>query len=101
MNKKARRSREERRQYGMAQYAKWTKRHPRPADWAVKRETIPDTTATLKCRNEFFEGWITWRRKAGVWVFHEASPSMVWAAGTHPDKVKIELLRKGCDWEWA
>lgn len=61
----------------------------------------PDTTRLMRCWNEFWTGGATWRRKDGIWACVEPSPMLAWMKGMAPDAAKLELVKRGCQWEWV
>ena len=61
----------------------------KPAPVVVKRFVI---------RNEYWEGWATWRRKDNVWACVECSERCEFLRGLNRDQAKLELLRRGCQW---
>lgn len=60
-----------------------------------------ELTKQLQCSNEFWSATATWRRHEGIWSCSYADPVLQWMIGLDQDSAKMELLRRGCSWEWS
>lgn len=60
----------------------------------------PTVTLLMRATNEYFTAGAVWVRRANVWTCTEAAPILRWMKGMNRDQAKIELLRRGCTWEW-
>lgn len=50
--------------------------------------------------NEFFTAGAVWKRISGAWSCVKAAPILRWMVGMNCNQAKLELLRKGCHYEW-
>lgn len=50
--------------------------------------------------NDYFTAGAVWKRIFGVWSCIKAAPIIKWMVGMNKDKAKLELLRKGCTYQW-
>jgi hypothetical protein len=60
----------------------------------------PDCERVMRCWNEYWEGGATWRRKDGIWSCVAYSASLSWMKKLSHLEAKLELARRGCEWEW-
>lgn len=61
----------------------------------------PDTFKTLTAHNEFMTGTATFQRKSGLWRCISVSKELSWLRDIPFDGIKLELLRRGFEWEWS
>lgn len=63
---------------------------------------VPPTFWLLRVENEFFTAGAVWRKKDNTWLCVEAAPIIKWMLGRADiGNVKIELLKRGCKWNWS
>lgn len=60
----------------------------------------PTISRVMQVSNEYFTAGAVWERRANVWGCVQAAPIIKWMVGMNSDKAKIELLKRGCRWEW-
>lgn len=72
--------------------------HPAPV--VVQPRQIPDKALSLVVSNEYFTARAEWRRRANVWACVKADRVIRWMLPLNKDKAMIELLKRGCRWEW-
>ena len=60
-----------------------------------------NTSRTIKCWNEFWSGTAVWARVDGIWFCSFAEASLSWMIGLDKVKAKLEMIRRGCSWEWS
>lgn len=54
----------------------------------------------LEVENEYFRAVAVWKKVLGYWSCVDAAPIIRWMVGMSRDKVKNELLKRGCRWQW-
>lgn len=59
-----------------------------------------DMERVMRCWNKYWVAGAIWRRKEGIWGCKEAAPIIRWMVGKSPEEAKLELLKRGCEWEW-
>ena len=62
---------------------------------------VPDEQLLLRVKNEYLTAGAVWVRRNGVWFCQQAAPILRWMRGMEIGKVKVELLRKDCTWDWS
>ena len=61
---------------------------------------LPHLVRVLNVRSEFFSGTALFERREGVWSCTQTTPAVEWIRKTPVPQLKLELLRRGFDWEW-
>jgi hypothetical protein len=61
---------------------------------------LPYQKKLLQATNEYFCAGAVWERIDGLWKCTEAAPIIGWMRGMSPPAAKLELARRGCQWEW-
>lgn len=61
---------------------------------------LRNISATLEARNEFHHGFAVATRKDGIWTFSEADACLNFLVGKDPISAKMDLLRRGFQWQW-
>ena len=54
----------------------------------------------LEARNEYWKAGAVWERIDGHWRCTSADQVMGWMRKLTPESAKLELARRGCQWEW-
>lgn len=65
----------------------------------VQPRQIRDTKVVMHVWNEYFDALSEWQRRANVWACTRADKAIAWMVGMNRDKAKVELLKRGCNWE--
>ena len=60
----------------------------------------PDCERMMRCWNEYWEAQARWKRRDGVWACMEAGEMIRWMERMSPESAKLNLARRGCQWEW-
>lgn len=60
---------------------------------------VRDTKVVMHIWNEYFDALSEWQRRANVWACTRADTVIAWMVGMNRDKAKVELLKRGCNWE--
>jgi hypothetical protein len=60
----------------------------------------PTITRLLQVSNEYLTAAAVWVRSDGFWRCTQAAPIIAWMRRTPVDRIPIELLKRGCRWEW-
>jgi hypothetical protein len=53
----------------------------------------------LQVSNEYFTAGAIFEHR-GYWRCREAAPIIRWMIGMPVDRIKFELIKRGCRWEW-
>lgn len=81
------------------------KRSVRSESPIVHLPSIPtyskSTSRELHVWNEFWSGVVVWCRHEGIWFVRQTDPPLKWMIGLDKLTAKIELLKRGCSWEWS
>lgn len=77
--------------------ASWRAAHPQPSIPQIPSKTI---YRDVLVKNQYWQASCRWRRLNNVWACIQADPTIRWMIGSCPDKVKLELLRLGCSWNF-
>lgn len=57
-------------------------------------------TKLLQVSNEFFTASAVFEFR-GYWRCRQAAPIIHWMLGMPVDRIKFELIKRGCKWEWV
>jgi hypothetical protein len=60
----------------------------------------PTNSKVLRCWNEFWTAGAVWEKHGMEWVCTDAAPIIRWMLKMNPAAAKLELARRGCQWEW-
>lgn len=60
----------------------------------------PRITRLVQVQNEYFTAGATFERIDGLWRVKECAPILHWMRKVPFDQIKVELLRRGCSWQW-
>lgn len=60
----------------------------------------PDTKRVIHVSNEFWSAAATFHRKDGIWRCIQADSIIDWMKVVPFDRIKVELLKRGCSWKW-
>jgi len=60
----------------------------------------PTITKLLQASNEYFTAGAVLQRTDGFWRCIQAAPIIAWMRRTPVDRIPIELLKRGCRWQW-
>lgn len=85
---------------GVPQVDLWTGRHPEFSRRQSKPVYGKEIERLLRVKNEYFDCQAIWRKKEGVWTCVSAAPIIRWMVGKTPAEAKIELVKRGCSYEW-
>ncbi len=61
---------------------------------------LPAARRLMQAKNEYFCAGAVWERLDGLWRCTEAAPILKWMLKLEPAAAKLELARRGCEWEW-
>ena len=61
---------------------------------------LRNISATIEASNEFYHGFAVATRKDGIWTFTEADSCLNFLVGKDPISAKMDLLRRGFQWQW-
>lgn len=73
--------------------------NPRPV--SKPQYAVPDATRLLGVQNEYFTAGAVFERREGVWRVKECAPILHWMRKVPFERIKLELLKRGCSWEWS
>lgn len=54
----------------------------------------------LQAKNDFWCAGAVWERIDGQWRCTEAAPIIRWMLKMTPENAKLELAKRGCQWQW-
>jgi hypothetical protein len=54
----------------------------------------------LRAWNEFWVAGAVWEKRDGHWFCVHTAPIIAWMRKMTPESAKLELARRGCQWEW-
>jgi hypothetical protein len=60
----------------------------------------PRATKNLDCWNEYWNAQARWEKYGTGWRCVQAAPIIAWMLKMDPATAKLELARRGCQWEW-
>lgn len=66
----------------------------------IRPAYLRNISATLEACNEFHHGFAMSTRKDGIWTFSEADDCLKFLVGKDPISAKMDLLRRGFQWQW-
>ena len=61
----------------------------------------PPVTKVLRVQNEYFTAAAVFNRNAGFWTLAQCAPILNWMRRTAIDRIPLELLKRGCRWQWS
>lgn len=61
---------------------------------------LNDRFRTLFVRNEFIQGQAIFKGRRGFWRCLSADSALLWMKVTPYERLKVELLRRGMEWQW-
>lgn len=71
----------------------------RPEPAVPQPRQVRNVTVVMHIWNEYFDALSEWQRRANVWACTRADKAIGWMVGMNRDKAKVELLKRGCNWE--
>jgi len=97
---------ETRRKWSKAQHSHWLASQRQEdatlralnAAHPVRRK--PTITRLLQVSNEYLTAAAVWERSDGFWRCTQTAPIIAWMRRTPVDRIPIELLKRGCRWQW-
>ena len=54
----------------------------------------------MAAKNEFHQGHAVWEKSDGIWSCVQAGAGLEWLVGLEKITAKIELAKRGFEWEW-
>lgn len=61
----------------------------------------PTVSKMLRASNEYFTAGAVFMRVDGFWKVTQCAPILGWMRKTPLDRIPLELLKRGCRWDWS